>query len=122
MVWLLNGTVALTISSVHGVLSSPNRNVTAEKHRTSKGDSWVFVLKNVERLHQGQVTCDIEGIDQKTASLFVQGMYAHMDACSSFWTLRSTEAAESVSVPTSGILTFLQIEVCPHTRTHTHGS
>ncbi|XP_044209033.1 immunoglobulin superfamily member 5-like isoform X1 [Thunnus albacares] len=72
MVWLLNGTVALTISRLHGVLRSSNLNVTAEEGPTSKGDSWVFVLRNTERLHQGQVTCDIQDIDRKTANLFVQ--------------------------------------------------
>ncbi|XP_039986940.1 immunoglobulin superfamily member 5 isoform X2 [Xiphias gladius] len=72
MVWLLNGTVALTISKLHGVLQSTNTNVTAEKSPVSKGDSWVFVLTSTERYHQGQVTCDLQDIDRRTASLFVQ--------------------------------------------------
>lgn len=78
MVWLLNGRAVLTISNLHGVFPSANLNVTAEKRLASKGDSWVFVLRNTERLHQGQVTCDLQGIDSKTASLFVQGLYVHM--------------------------------------------
>ncbi|XP_035860501.1 immunoglobulin superfamily member 5 isoform X2 [Sander lucioperca] len=72
MVWLLNGTAVLTISKEIGVLPSINPNVTAEKSSVSQGDSWVFVLKNTQRHNQGQVTCDLQGIDRKTASLFVQ--------------------------------------------------
>uniref|UniRef100_A0A3Q3QJT7 Ig-like domain-containing protein n=1 Tax=Monopterus albus TaxID=43700 RepID=A0A3Q3QJT7_MONAL len=72
MVWLLNGAAVLTISKTHGLLPSINTNVTAEKSSTSKGDSWQFVLKSTERDNQGQVTCDLQGIDRKTASLFVQ--------------------------------------------------
>ncbi|KAM9853492.1 immunoglobulin superfamily member 5 [Aulostomus maculatus] len=70
MVWLMNSTVVLTISNLHGVLLSPNVNVTAEK--SPKGDSWVFVLKHVERLHHGEVVCDLQGIGRRTSSLFVQ--------------------------------------------------
>lgn len=72
MVWLLNGMVVLTISKGNGVLPLINPNVTAEKSPVSQGDSWVFVLKNTERHNQGQVTCDLQGIDRKTTSLFVQ--------------------------------------------------
>ncbi|KAM8854402.1 immunoglobulin superfamily member 5-like [Synchiropus picturatus] len=74
MVWLLNGTVALTISKIHGVISSDDHDpsVTAEKNPASRGDSWVFVLKNTERSHQGSVTCDLQGLSRKTATLFVQ--------------------------------------------------
>ncbi|XP_040901464.1 immunoglobulin superfamily member 5 isoform X2 [Toxotes jaculatrix] len=72
MVWLLNNTVALTISKSHGVLPSPITNVTAEKHSVSQGDSWVFILKSTERYNQGQVTCDLQSIDRKTANLLVQ--------------------------------------------------
>uniref|UniRef100_UPI0037E86083 immunoglobulin superfamily member 5 n=1 Tax=Semicossyphus pulcher TaxID=241346 RepID=UPI0037E86083 len=72
MVWLLNGTAVLTISRETGVLPSINPNVMAEKNPVSTGDSWVFVLKHTERHNQGQVTCDLQGIDRKTASLFVQ--------------------------------------------------
>ncbi|XP_019950448.2 immunoglobulin superfamily member 5 isoform X1 [Paralichthys olivaceus] len=72
MLWLLNGKAALTISKVHGVLPSTISNVTAEPVSGSKGDSWVFVLNSTERYNQGQVTCDLQGIDRKTADLFVQ--------------------------------------------------
>ncbi|XP_044057631.1 immunoglobulin superfamily member 5 isoform X2 [Siniperca chuatsi] len=72
MVWLLNGEAVLTISKETGVLPSINPNVTAKKSPVSRGDSWMFVLKNTERHNQGQVTCDLQGIDRKTASLFVQ--------------------------------------------------
>ncbi|XP_035535969.1 immunoglobulin superfamily member 5 isoform X1 [Morone saxatilis] len=70
MVWLLNGTAVLTISKTSGVLPSVNPNVTAEE--VSLERSWVFILKNTERHNQGQVTCDLQGIDRRTASLFVQ--------------------------------------------------
>ncbi|XP_060928872.1 immunoglobulin superfamily member 5 isoform X3 [Limanda limanda] len=72
MVWLLNGTAAVTISKVYGVLPSLINNVTAEEVSGSKGDSWVFVLNSTERYNQGQVTCDLQGIDRRTANLFVQ--------------------------------------------------
>lgn len=78
MLWLLNGTAVLTITNDTGVLPSVNPNVTAEKISVSRGDSWAFVLKNTERHNQGQVTCDLQGIDRKTASLFVQGLYVCM--------------------------------------------
>ncbi|XP_019720420.1 immunoglobulin superfamily member 5 isoform X1 [Hippocampus comes] len=70
MLWELNSTVVVTISRIHGVLSSPIPNVTAVK--SQNGDGWVFVLKSVERLHEGQVSCNLEGNDKKSASLFVQ--------------------------------------------------
>ncbi|XP_076001367.1 uncharacterized protein LOC142994540 isoform X2 [Genypterus blacodes] len=72
MVWLLNSASVLTISREHGVLPSSNPNVTAEKNSSRKRDSWVFVLKSAERDHQGQVTCDLQNFERKTASLFVQ--------------------------------------------------
>ncbi|KAM9318644.1 LOW QUALITY PROTEIN: immunoglobulin superfamily member 5 [Pholidichthys leucotaenia] len=68
MTWMLNGKSALTISKETGVLPSINQNLTAEKH----GESWVFSLKNTERDDEGGVTCDLQGIDARTASLFVQ--------------------------------------------------
>ncbi|KAK9520659.1 hypothetical protein VZT92_020530 [Zoarces viviparus] len=72
MVWLLNGTVVLTIGKDGGVLPSVNPNVTAVTSPVSHGDSWVLVLNSTERHDQGPVTCDLQGIDRKTASLFVQ--------------------------------------------------
>ncbi|XP_049581098.1 immunoglobulin superfamily member 5 isoform X3 [Syngnathus scovelli] len=39
---------------------------------SENGDGWVLVLKSVERLHEGQVSCNLEGNDKKTASLIVQ--------------------------------------------------
>ncbi|XP_059930832.1 immunoglobulin superfamily member 5 isoform X2 [Gadus macrocephalus] len=73
MVWLLNGASLLTISSEHGALPSGDPNVTAVEGRGAAGrSSWVLVLQAAARRHRGQVTCDIQGEDQKTASLFVQ--------------------------------------------------
>lgn len=76
MVWLLNGKVVLTISNQTGVLPSIDPNVTAEEG--SRRGSWVFVLKSTERHNQGQVACDLQGIERKTASLFVQGVCVHL--------------------------------------------
>ena len=79
MIWMLNGTAILTISNETGVLPHINPNVTAEPNNVPRGDSWVFILKNTERYNQGSVTCDLQGIDRKTASLFVQGLYVHKE-------------------------------------------
>ncbi|XP_030599423.1 immunoglobulin superfamily member 5-like isoform X2 [Archocentrus centrarchus] len=68
MIWLVGGSVALTVSNEIGVLPSINPNVMAEK----KEGGWMFVLNNTERHNQGEVTCDLQGIDRKTARLFVQ--------------------------------------------------
>lgn len=78
MVWLLNGKAVLTVSKENGVLPAVTPNVTAEKSPDSQRGGWVFVLKNTERSNQGQVTCDLQGIESKTAGLFVQGLYVHM--------------------------------------------
>ncbi|XP_071773979.1 immunoglobulin superfamily member 5 [Centroberyx gerrardi] len=72
MVWLLNGASVLTISKEHGILPSNNPNVTAEDGSSPQRASWVFVLRRTERRQQGQVTCDLQNIQRKTASLFVQ--------------------------------------------------
>ncbi|XP_041797305.1 immunoglobulin superfamily member 5 [Chelmon rostratus] len=72
MVWLLNGKAVLTVSKENGVLPAVTPNVTAEKSPDSQREGWVFVLKNTERSNQGQVTCDLQGIESKTAGLFVQ--------------------------------------------------
>ncbi|TMS07575.1 Immunoglobulin superfamily member 5 [Larimichthys crocea] len=72
IVWLLNGDAVLTISKAEGVLASVFPNVTAEESPNSERRSWVFILNNTERHNQGSVTCDIQGIDRRTASLFVQ--------------------------------------------------
>ncbi|CAN9511506.1 unnamed protein product [Ophioblennius macclurei] len=72
MVWTLNNRAELTISRDYGVLPSINPNVTAEKSPGSQGDSWVLVLRSTERNDQGEVTCDLQNIASKTASLFVQ--------------------------------------------------
>ncbi|KAM9734022.1 immunoglobulin superfamily member 5 isoform 1-T1 [Menidia menidia] len=68
MVWLLNGRAVLTISKDTGVLPSIYPNVTAVPNKAG----WRFVLNNTERYNEGQVTCDIQLVDKRTASLFVQ--------------------------------------------------
>ncbi|XP_077579580.1 immunoglobulin superfamily member 5 isoform X1 [Stigmatopora nigra] len=70
MLWELNSTLAVTISRIHGVLSSSIPNVTAEK--SQNGKAWILLLLSVERQHEGQVSCNIQGSAKKTANLFVQ--------------------------------------------------
>nr|XP_061797034.1 immunoglobulin superfamily member 5-like [Nerophis lumbriciformis] len=70
MLWELNNTLVVTISRIHGVLSSSVPNVTAEK--SQNGDAWILLLMNVERHYEGQVSCNIQGNAKKTANLFVQ--------------------------------------------------
>lgn len=75
MIWQLNGRTVLTIHQKHGIVPSINPNITAEKSSTPQEDGWVLVLKNTNRQQQGDVTCDLQDVDKKTASLFVQGVY-----------------------------------------------
>lgn len=70
MVWTVNNRPEVTISRENGVLPTVNPNVTAVP--TLQGDSWVLVLKSTERHHHGEVTCSLQGIAVKTASLFLQ--------------------------------------------------
>ncbi|XP_029964671.1 immunoglobulin superfamily member 5-like [Salarias fasciatus] len=72
MVWTLNNLPLVTISRETGVLPIGNPNVTAERSSTSQRDSWMLVLKSVERNNHGEVTCALQGIAMKTASLHVQ--------------------------------------------------
>ncbi|XP_061828021.1 immunoglobulin superfamily member 5 isoform X1 [Nerophis lumbriciformis] len=72
MLWELNNTVVVSISRQHGVLSSSITNVTAEESHAPSRNGWTLVFGSVGRHHQGQVTCHLQGIDRKTASLFVQ--------------------------------------------------
>lgn len=72
MIWQLNGRTVLTIHQKHGIVPSINPNITAEKSSTPQEDGWVLVLKNTNRQQQGDVTCDLQDVDKKTASLFVQ--------------------------------------------------
>lgn len=74
MVWLVNGASVLTISAAHGALPSSDPNVTAEDASSPPRSSWVLVLRAAQRHHQGQVTCDLQNVRRKTASLFVQGV------------------------------------------------
>lgn len=68
MIWHLNRKVVLTISQKDGPVESTNPNITAEPHR----DGWTLVLKNTQRQHQGEVTCDLQEVSQRTARLHVQ--------------------------------------------------
>ncbi|XP_068601946.1 immunoglobulin superfamily member 5 [Brachionichthys hirsutus] len=72
MVWLLDNKAVLTISKEGGALPSIYPNVTAEESPDSRADSWALVLKKTERRNQGRVTCDLQGVDRKSALLFVQ--------------------------------------------------
>lgn len=72
MVWSLHGAAVLTISNDKGPLPSITSNVMAEEN--PKGRGWDFVLNDTKRENQGEVTCDLQGIDRKTATLLVQGL------------------------------------------------
>ncbi|XP_054650285.1 immunoglobulin superfamily member 5 isoform X2 [Dunckerocampus dactyliophorus] len=72
MLWELNTTVVVSVSRQYGVLSSSIPDVTAEESRGPNGDGWTLVVKSVQRHHEGQITCSLQGIEKKTASLFVQ--------------------------------------------------
>ncbi|XP_024119345.1 immunoglobulin superfamily member 5 [Oryzias melastigma] len=69
MILKLNRDSVVVISKNEGVKDSLNSNVTAEK---SNEDSWVLVLKNTKKEYEGQVTCEVLGVDSQTAFLFVQ--------------------------------------------------
>ncbi|TKS81253.1 hypothetical protein D9C73_015358 [Collichthys lucidus] len=99
IVWLLNGDAVLTISKAEGVLASVFPNVTAEESPNSARRSWVFILNNTERHNQGSVTCDIQGIDRRTASLFVQGLYVSK----SEYNISSEETGKSLFTVTSNL-------------------
>ncbi|KAM8768541.1 immunoglobulin superfamily member 5 isoform 1-T1 [Acanthopagrus schlegelii] len=71
MTWQLNQIPILTIHNETGVLPVANPDVSAKESPDSPGD-WVFSLKNTERQHQGEVTCNLQDIDRRTASLSVQ--------------------------------------------------
>nr|XP_057936860.1 immunoglobulin superfamily member 5 isoform X2 [Doryrhamphus excisus] len=72
MLWELNSTVVVSISRRYGVLSSSVPNVTAEESHGPNGDGWTLVVQSVQRHHEGEITCNLQGIDRKTASLYVQ--------------------------------------------------
>ncbi|KAJ8348581.1 hypothetical protein SKAU_G00271700 [Synaphobranchus kaupii] len=71
MSWLLNGSLVLTISKEHGVLENHKR-FCAINHTTSQSYKWEFVLKNTQRNESGEVTCDVQNIGRKMATLSVQ--------------------------------------------------
>ncbi|XP_036976618.1 immunoglobulin superfamily member 5 isoform X4 [Acanthopagrus latus] len=71
MTWQLNQIPVLTIHNDTGVLPVANPDVSAKESPDSPGD-WVFSLKNIERQHRGEVTCNLQDIDRRTASLSVQ--------------------------------------------------
>lgn len=77
MTWQLNQIPVLTIHNDTGVLPVANPDVSAKESPDSPGD-WVFSLKNTERQNQGEVTCNLQDIDRRTASLSVQGLDVEM--------------------------------------------
>lgn len=73
MIWHLNGKVVLTISQENGLVPSTNPNITALRFSSSThGDGWTLVLKNTLRQNEGEVTCDLQEVDKRTAHLYVQ--------------------------------------------------
>ncbi|XP_008423510.1 immunoglobulin superfamily member 5 isoform X1 [Poecilia reticulata] len=72
MTWLLGNRPVLTIDKQNGVLPTINANITAAKCSKPKAECWEFILRHTERSHQGQVACDLQLIDRRTAELLVQ--------------------------------------------------
>ncbi|XP_032401583.1 immunoglobulin superfamily member 5 isoform X1 [Xiphophorus hellerii] len=72
MTWLLGNRPVLTIDKLNGVLPTVNPNMTAVKCSKSNTECWEFILRHTERSNQGQVACDLQLIDRRTAELFVQ--------------------------------------------------
>ncbi|XP_041851401.1 uncharacterized protein igsf5b isoform X2 [Melanotaenia boesemani] len=68
MEWRLKGRSLLTISKSTGVLPTVNPNVTA----VEDGIGWQLVLKNTQKDDEGEVICELQHIDFRTANLFVQ--------------------------------------------------
>ncbi|XP_061105381.1 uncharacterized protein LOC133133290 [Conger conger] len=71
MTWSLNDNVVLTISEKFGVLKNSER-FNATDYTTDQSYKWEFVLYNVQLNDSGEVTCDLQNIDRKTATLSVQ--------------------------------------------------
>ncbi|KAJ8267257.1 hypothetical protein GJAV_G00140430 [Gymnothorax javanicus] len=71
MSWLLNNSLVLTISKVHGVLENNNR-FNATNYTTDGDYKWEFVLKNSQLNESSEVTCAVQNIDRKIAILTVQ--------------------------------------------------
>lgn len=73
MIWQVNGKTVLTISQQSGLVPSTNLNITAEKFSSSSlGDGWTLTLKNTQRQQEGEVTCDLQEVNKRTAHLYVQ--------------------------------------------------
>lgn len=73
MVWQMGGKVVLTITQQQDApVPSTNPNITAQKFTSSQGDGWTLILKNTQRPDEGEVTCDLQAVNKRTARLFVQ--------------------------------------------------
>lgn len=73
MIWQVNRKTVLTISQQSGLVPSSNPNITAQKFSSSThGDGWTLILTNTQRQHEGEVTCDLQEVNKRTAHLFVQ--------------------------------------------------
>lgn len=73
MIWQVNGKTVLTIPQQSDPVPSTNPNITAEKFSSSShGDGWTLILKNTQRQHEGEVTCDLQEGGKSTAHLYVQ--------------------------------------------------
>lgn len=77
MLWLMNGRPVLSISRDYGVLRPIYQNVTAINKSNSREDTWVFIVNSTERYNQGQVTCELQSLESRTANLLVQGVYCY---------------------------------------------
>ena len=72
MTWSLNDSLVLTISKEFGPLPNSDR-FTALNYTTDHSYKWEFVLRNTQLNDSGEVTCDLQNIGRKTATLSVQG-------------------------------------------------
>lgn len=72
MIWQMNGKTVLTISQESGLVPSTNPNITAEKLPSAQAEGWTLILRNTQRQHEGEVTCDLQEVNKRTAHLYVQ--------------------------------------------------
>ncbi|KAI1903700.1 hypothetical protein AGOR_G00029920 [Albula goreensis] len=71
MTWSLNGNTVLTILKSNGPQVNDKR-FGAVNRTTNQSDMWEFIIKDTQRNNSGEITCDVQNIDKKSATLSVQ--------------------------------------------------
>ncbi|KAG9341427.1 hypothetical protein JZ751_019236 [Albula glossodonta] len=71
MTWLLNGNTVLTILKSNGPQVN-DRRFGAVNRTTDQSDMWEFIIKDTQRNNSGEITCDVQNINKKSATLSVQ--------------------------------------------------